>query len=205
MTNTTTQVVLVRHAETQTITSRRIHGQTDGPLSEKGLRDVQKTAEHFRGQSFDSFYSSPLGRAMQTAQTIGGAINMQPQPLDGFKERYYGWLEGQSMKWFEPDLSGPKLTLPLVKFALWASGEHGDAFVSRVIATFDTVAEQNKGKRILIVLHWGILSVLTQHLQRKDLSVWRGIGPWIACGISEYHLINDEWQPIYLDKGSHLL
>jgi broad specificity phosphatase PhoE len=201
-----TQVVLVRHAETQTITSQKIHGQTDGPLSERGIRDAQKTAQHFRGQSFDAFYCSPLGRAMTTAGIIADAINMAPVPVDGLKERYYGWLEGRSMKWFEPDLSGPKLTLPLVKFALWASGERGDDFVRRVTTTFDTIAEKHRGERVLIVLHWGLLSVLTQYLQEKDLSVWRGVGPWIACGISEYHHNNNgTWKPIHFDNGRHLL
>ncbi len=201
----TTQVILVRHAQTQTITSHRIHGQTDGPLSKKGVRDAEKTAEHFRGQAFDAFYSSPLGRAMATAKMIGSAINMDPTPADGFMERFYGWLEGRNMKWFEPDLSGPKLTLPLVKLALWASGESGDDFVARVVSTFDKIADRHRGERVLIVLHWGILSVLTQHLQGKDLSVWRAVGPWTACGISEYHHINGAWQPLYLDSSSHLL
>lgn len=200
-----TQVLFVRHAQTQNITKQRLHGQTDSPLSEKGLHDANNTADYFRGKSFDAFYSSSLGRAMHTAELIGEAINMTPTPEDGFKERYYGWLEGKSMKWFEPDLSGPKITQPLVKFALLMSGEQPDDFVNRVITTFDNLAEKHQGKRILIILHWGILSVLTQHLQRKDLSVWRSVGPWTACGISEYHLIEGIWLPIYLDKNSHLL
>ena len=53
-----TQVVFVRHAQTKMITSHRIHGQTDSPFHEKGLRDAKKTADHFRGQTFDAFYSS---------------------------------------------------------------------------------------------------------------------------------------------------
>ena len=202
----TTQVVLVRHAETQTITSQRIHGQTDGPLSEKGIQDAQKTAEYFRGHTFDAFYSSPLGRAMTTARIIGSTINMEPVPVDGLKERYYGWREGRSLKWFEPDLSGPKITLPLVKFALWASGESSDDFINRAIHTFDIIAKKHRGERVLIVLHWGILSILNQYLQEKDVSAWREIGPWIACGISEFHHNNNgTWKPIRFDNGHHLL
>jgi len=109
------------------------------------------------------------------------------------------------MKWFEPDLSGPRITLPLVKFALWASGESGDDFVNRVTSTFDAIAHKHVGQRVLIVLHWGILSVLTQHLLEKDLSIWRAIGPWTACGISEYHRSNGKWHPQYVNNSSHLL
>lgn len=200
-----TELILVRHGQTQTITRNRIHGQTDSPLSAKGIADAKKTANYFRGQSFDAFYSSSLGRAMQTAGIIGEAIEMTPMPEDGFMERYYGWLEGKSIALFEPDLSGPKITLPLVKFALKMSGELGNDFVKRVINTFNKIVAKHKGQRILIVLHWGILSVLTQYLQQKDLSIWRSIGPWTACGISEYHHINNKWHPIYQDEHSHLL
>ncbi len=200
-----TQVVLVRHAQTQTITSQKIHGQTDGPLSEKGLRDAQRTAEFFRGQSFDAFYSSPLGRAMTTARTISSTINMEPVPVDGLKERFYGWLEGRSIKWFEPDLSGPKITLPLVKFALWASGESSQDFIMRITTTFDSLVAKHPGQRILIVLHWGVLGVLNQHLLGKDVSDWRSIGPWIACGVSEFNRHNGVWKPQVVDNGDHLL
>ena len=200
----TTQVIFVRHAQTQTITSQRIHGQTDGPLSEKGVMDAQKTADFFRGHSFDAFYSSPIGRAMTTAKMIGKAIDMTPAPIDGLKERYYGWLEGRSLKWFDPDLSGPKVTLPIVKFALWASGESSKDFVDRVTSAFDAITDTHKGQRVLIVLHWGVLGVLTQYLHKKDLKKWQKIGPWVACGISEFHRDNGKWDPIYLDKDDHL-
>jgi len=200
-----TQVVLVRHAETQTITGQKIHGQTDGPLSDKGLQDAQKTAQHFRGQTFDAFYSSPLGRAMTTARTIGNAIDMEPVPIDGLKERYYGWLEGRSLTWFEPDLSGPKITLPLVKFALWASGESSSEFIKRTTETFDAITSKHAGQRILIVLHWGVLGVLNQHLLGEDVSDWRKIGPRIACGVSEFYRHNGVWKPLEVDNGDHLL
>ena len=106
-----TQVILVRHAQTEMITKNRIHGHSDSPLSQKGVQDANKTADRFRGQSFGAFYSSPIGRAMHTAEIIENVINMVPVPNDGLKERYYGWLEGKPLSLFEPDLSGPAETL----------------------------------------------------------------------------------------------
>ena len=202
---TTTQVVLVRHAETEMITKDLIHGQSDSPLSEKGVSDAQKTADYFRGQRFDAFYSSSIGRAVRTADIIGGAINKSPVPTDGLKERYYGWLEGKPLALFEPDLSGPKIMHPIIEFALTISGESSQDFLDRVIETFENIAAKHEGQRILIVLHWGILSVLTQYLQGKDLVLWREIGPWTSCGISEYQQNEKKWHPLYLDKSSHLI
>ena len=203
--NKTTQVVLVRHAQTEMITENRIHGHTDSPLSKKGVRDANKTADILRAGSFGAFYSSSIGRAMRTAEIIGNALNMAPVPNDGLKERYYGWLEGRPLSLFEPDLTGPKIMHPFIKFALKTSGESAEFFIDRVIRTFDQIAANHKGQRILIVIHWGILSVLTQYLQGKDLAFWREIGPWTSCGISEFHQKENKWKTIYLDDSNHLL
>jgi broad specificity phosphatase PhoE len=203
--NNPTQVVLVRHAQTEMIIENRIHGHSDSPLSQKGIRDANKTADHLQAGSFDMLYSSSIGRAMRTAEIIGNAINMAPVPIDGLKERYYGWLEGKPLSLFEPDLSGPKIMHPFIKFALNTSGESAEIFINRVIRTFDHLAAKHKGRRLLIVIHWGILSILTQYLQEKDLAVWREIGPWTSCGISEFHKKDNIWQTIYLDDSSHLL
>jgi len=200
-----TQVILVRHAQTEMITKNRIHGHSDSPLSQKGVRDANKTADRLRGQSFGAFYSSPIGRAMHTAEIIGNVINRVPVPNDGLKERYYGWLEGKPLSLFEPDLSGPKIMHPFINIALKASGESAKFFVDRVISTFDDITTRHKKQRILFVIHWGLLSILTQYLQGKDLSVWREIGPWTSCGISEFHQKENTWQPIYLNNSSHLL
>ena len=50
-----TEIVLVRHAETTMISDNRIHGQIDAPLTELGITAAKKTAEYFRGQKFDAF------------------------------------------------------------------------------------------------------------------------------------------------------
>jgi probable phosphoglycerate mutase len=187
------------------IIENRIHGHTDSPLSQKGIRDANKTADHLRAQSFDMLYSSSIGRAIRTAEIIGNAINMAAVPVDGLKERYYGWLEGKPLSLFEPDLTGPKIMHPFIKFALKTSGESAEIFIDRVIRTFDHLAAKHKGRRLLIVIHWGILSILTQYLQGKDLAFWREIGPWTSCGISEFHKKDNIWQTIYLNDSNHLL
>ena len=200
-----TQVVFVRHAQTESIINNRIHGQTDAPLTQKGIRDAHKTADFLRNQSFGAFYSSPLGRAICTSEIIGSALKMDPEPMDGLMERYYGWLEGKPLKFFEPDLSGPFFMRPIIQLALKVSGESGESFVSRVINTFNQIAAKHKGERVLIVLHWGNLSILAQHLQGRDLSIWRGIGPWTSCGISEFHQNGGAWKLVHLNQSDHLI
>jgi 2,3-bisphosphoglycerate-dependent phosphoglycerate mutase len=200
----TTELLLVRHAETTMIVENRIHGHSDGPLSESGLQDSQKAADYFRGQHFDAFYASSLGRAMNTAGIIGEAIQQKPVPVDNLRERYYGYLEGKSLEYFEPDGSGPWFTRPYVKLALWLTGESEQHFVKRVIDAIEEIVHAHQNQRILVVTHWGVLGILSLYLQGKDVSNWRQIGPWIACGTSEFHSNGQGWKTIRLDDGHYL-
>jgi probable phosphoglycerate mutase len=201
----TMQLILVRHAETTMISENRIHGHLDAPLSAEGLKDTQKTADFFRSQTFDALYCSSLGRALHTAEIIGEAINLTPIPVDNLRERYYGRLEGKPLDLFEPDGSGPWFLRPYVNLTLRFTGESEAHFVKRVLKSTQEIISNHQGQRIMLVIHWGILGILSQYFQGKDVNNWRVIGPWIACGISEFHSNNSHWQVIKMDDGSHLL
>ena len=198
-------IILVRHGETEYTKIHRIHGSTDAPLTATGLECARKTANHFRGQTVNRIYSSPLGRAFKTAEIIGRALDQEPIPDPGLEERGYGWLEGRSMKLFEPDLSGPKLFLPCVKFALKHSGEDSDAFINRVTAAFDRIATAHLDQRVMIVTHWMPISVIYLHASGKDVRNYRTGGPWTACGISEFQGKPGKWEPVQLNEDCHLL
>jgi probable phosphoglycerate mutase len=199
-----TELVLVRHAETTMISDNRIHGQHDAPLTDRGIAAAKKTAEYFRGQKFGAFYASSLGRAMRTAEIIGATINMQPLPVDGLRERNYGWLEGKPLALFEPDLTGPVFMHPIIKFALHVSGERDEEFPRRVVNSIEEIIQRHSGQRVLLVIHWGILSILTRYFRGEGMEGWQSVGPWKACGITEYHKNGKGWQVIRTDDHSHL-
>ncbi len=186
------------------ISENRIHGHTDAPLSAAGLRDTQKTADYFRGQEFDVLYASSLGRAMRTAEVIGNAIHLEPIPVDKLRERYYGQLEGKPLDRFEPDGSGPWYFRPYVNLALHFSGESEAHFVARVLEGTQEIIDKHANQHIMLVIHWGILGILSQYFQGLDVKEWRVIGPWTACGISEFELKDGRWQVNRMNDGRHL-
>jgi len=61
---------LVRHGETEWNLSCRFQGQLDSPLTEKGVRQVQQLAEFFAKVQVGKMFSSPIGRALETARMI---------------------------------------------------------------------------------------------------------------------------------------
>ena len=63
------EVYLVRHGKTEWNLTGRRQGQLDSPLSESGTTEIQRTAKRIKSLPVDGVFSSPLGRAISTAQT----------------------------------------------------------------------------------------------------------------------------------------
>ncbi len=101
------RLVLVRHGETEWTERGLLHGRLDAPLSATGRRHAALTAARLRAETqtdpLDVIYTSPLGRAMETATHFAGAVGLTPVPLEGVRERAYGWMEGKPMWLADPD------------------------------------------------------------------------------------------------------
>jgi probable phosphoglycerate mutase len=85
----------VRHGQSQHNAEGRIQGQSDSGLSELGRRQSQAVAEVLRGRAIDAVFSSPLGRAMQTAQAIADALGLPIQTDPRLMEINVGILQNQ--------------------------------------------------------------------------------------------------------------
>ncbi|MEM0157041.1 MAG: 2,3-diphosphoglycerate-dependent phosphoglycerate mutase [Thermoplasmataceae archaeon] len=71
--------VLVRHGESEANVRKIISDDLNGyPLTERGMRQVEFTANQLRGLHLDGILTSPVQRAMQTANIIGSALNLVP-------------------------------------------------------------------------------------------------------------------------------
>ena len=64
------KIYLVRHGETDWNKERKIQGQVDIPLNAFGIHLAEETAKGLRDIPFDICFSSPLGRAKDTARII---------------------------------------------------------------------------------------------------------------------------------------
>lgn len=203
-------LVLVRHGETEWTERRLLHGRLDSPLSEAGRMHARQAAQRLRGERFDAFYASPLGRAMQTAQILAEAVGLAPQPLEGLREVNYGWLEGRPMLHFDPAGLGTRALRPLVPLLIGLTGETVGQVAKRVARDLAEVVERHPTGRVLVVTHWGTLSMLMALLVDKDRRVWRRHGPWTACGISELRSTADAsangrvWHIVRMNETTHL-
>ncbi len=72
-------------------------GGSDTELSETGRLQAEKLAETLKNERVDAIYSSPLKRALATAQTIASYHKIPVQIEPDFREIEAGELEGLSL------------------------------------------------------------------------------------------------------------
>ena len=153
-----TEILLVRHGETEWNASGRFQGCTDINLSKEGIIQAHYVKERLRGD-FDCVYASPLKRALKTAEVITENTETTPIISNEIREINFGEWEGLTLSQIEADYNE--------EFKLWKSDEidgnlaGGDLSIKKAsIRARDEIlriAKENTGKRIIIVAHGGII------------------------------------------------
>ena len=95
------RVILARHGQTEWNKEFRFQGKTNVQLTEEGKRQAHALAERLASWPPDVIYSSPLDRALYTAQAIAERHNMKPVILDELEEIDFASWEGQSINGLE--------------------------------------------------------------------------------------------------------
>jgi len=182
------KVTFVRHGTTHWMEQGRLHGKKDSSLSQWGKQEAKDTAKWIKGKQFDNFYTSPSGRAFQTAEIISEFINQKPIPILGLRERSFGILEGRKIPNIVLD-SGKKRWLDPHFLLFFLAGEPLPSFLKRVNNSFDWIINENPSKEVLIVTHNGYIAATLFNLL--------GNGPLIdslqkynsaPCGITQLEI-----------------
>lgn len=145
------QVVLVRHGETAWTISRQHTGRTDITLTEQGEREAQELSTRLKDMSFTEVLTSPLQRALKTAELAGFAECMQAEP--DLMEWNYGAYEGRRTS----DIRAER-----PRWRLFEDGCPGGETLLEVSARADRVIARVRALRgdVLIFAHRDILRVL---------------------------------------------
>jgi broad specificity phosphatase PhoE len=141
---------------------------------------------------------------MQTAEILGENLSLKPVPLDGLREMDFGWLEGRPLKFVDPDGRGSRILWPVVRAVSNLTAERLGQFTARVKSAVEAMRSKHPSGRLLVVTHWGTLSLLSALLLEGNPRNWRSYGPWQACGISELRAVNGSWQIAYINDYQHL-
>jgi broad specificity phosphatase PhoE len=201
-----TFLTLVRHGTTEWIEQGRLHGVSDAPLSLRGQQEAKLAAQALASQHFDAFYTSPLGRARETAAIIGQTIGLEPIPLDGLREMDFGWMEGGRLFNFAKDTSLKRaLRSTWIHLIVQLSGEPRASFGTRVAGAAREIAKRHPNQRVLAVIHMAVRSNMLACLVDGDPAAWARYNGWPAGAFTEIELNSDgKTKIIRLNDSDHL-
>lgn len=169
----------VRHGESQFNAQGRIQGQTDTPLSPLGVRQSEALARELAGYPVQAVYSSPLRRALETAQPIAAALGQEVRTDARLMEINAGIFQGldwsqieqqypdEARRWksFDPDFVIP-------------GGESRRSLMQRGRQALEAIREAGWSQAV-VVAHGGLLAAAIKALldipaQRNPISLFNG-------------------------------
>ena len=167
---------MVRHGEIPSNLNKVYAGRSAEKLTSKGVTQAEEVAEKIKPHNLDELYSSPIARALQTAEIITGRIGKDILIDDSFRELEMGPWEGMSesdisrlypYEWHIWNTKPAELMLP--------GRETLDALLKRVLTGVQDICGKAENRNVVIVTHVAIIRVLLLWHAKKNLNLYKTI------------------------------
>lgn len=160
-----TELILLRHGETEWNRELRFQGQVDVPLNATGHAQAQRLAQRLAGEPIDHLVSSDLSRARQTADPFARQVQASRGiGLDvdaALREQAFGRIDGMRVEDIKRDHADV--------WAGWTQfqsdyvvpdGESTRQFHTRVMAALWQLVASHPGRTLAVVTHGGVLDMV---------------------------------------------
>jgi len=202
-----TSTVLLRHGQTPMSVQKRYAGRSDVPLTDLGVQQAAAAAKRLASVGLDVIVTSPLRRALRTAQEVAAATGAPLVTDEGFRETDFGAWEGLTFaevreRWpaeMTAWLADPAVAPP--------GGESFTEVSQRVTAALHRVLAAWERQAVLIVSHVTPIKMLVANallappaaLFRMHLNVaalseidWYADGPALLRSFNDTSHLADE-------------
>jgi broad specificity phosphatase PhoE len=182
-----TEILLVRHGETDWNAEQRWQGHADRPLNERGREQARTLARQLSGARLAAVYSSDLARARETAEIVAAARGLAVTPLQELREVNVGSWSG--LRGAECEARFPE------GYARWRAGGHGwedgetyEEMSARVVGAVRRIAARHPGETVLVVTHGGAIRSVLAHAAGLTYGEHRRAGMVVTenCGIVRF-------------------
>lgn len=186
------KIILARHGETEWNVEEVFRGRVDVELNEIGIKQAELLAEYLSDFKIEAVYSSPLKRALKTAETIASYHKLRVEIAPGLIDLDFGKWQGLCLK--EVKKKYKEL------YAEWVNhpervkipdGESLNDVRARAIAVIDSVIAKYRETAVL-VSHRVVNKVLICALLGLDNSHFWKIKQ-DTCGISTFIYENERF------------
>mgnify|MGYP001614326248 CR=1 FL=1 len=160
-----TELILIRHGETDWNRELRFQGQLDVPLNAIGHAQAQRLAARLATEAVQHLVSSDLLRARQTAEPVS-AQRLQPLPLApeldaALREQHFGVAEG--LRVADVKAQHAAAWAQWIRFEedyAFEGGESTRQFHARVIAAVRALGRRHPQQTLVVVTHGGVLDMV---------------------------------------------
>ena len=180
-----TEIILVRHGETKWNVEEVFRGRIDIELNETGIKQAELLGQYLSKRKIDAIYSSPLKRAVKTAEIVAGNHGLEVEINPGLIDFDFGDWEGLSRQEVEDKYKE--------LYDVWAShpeqvrvpdGETLDEVRDRTMHVVEEVIAQYEGT-VALVAHRVVNKVLICAMLGLDNSHFWNIRQDV-CGVTTF-------------------
>ena len=159
-----TEIILIRHGETEWNSQQRMQGHSNSDLSSVGQAQIQALGQWMKNVPFDLIYSSDSPRAKQTAEAITQFSGHELQFDQRLREKNLGVFEGLTSE--EARERHPEV-FRLFKTAgskyVIDEGESTQQLQDRALEIVNEIRIKHPEERVLLVTHGGFIRVVMKH------------------------------------------
>jgi 2,3-bisphosphoglycerate-dependent phosphoglycerate mutase len=166
-----TELILLRHGETDWNRELRFQGHVDVALNAIGLEQARRLARRLAGELAHRLYASDLLRAQQTANPVGRQLALASVTDPALREQSFGLVDG--MKVDDIKAQHPHAWEGWLRFHedfCMPEGESTRQFHSRVMNAVYRLVASHPGETVVVVTHGGVLDMIYRTARSLGLS-----------------------------------
>ncbi|MGI5375421.1 histidine phosphatase family protein [Streptomyces sp. CA-251387] len=190
---TGTTLLLARHGQTVWHAENRYAGVSDVPLTDTGRAQAEALGRWAAAHPVDAIWTSPLSRAVATAEPACRALGLTPRREPGLRECDFGVLEGRTLAEFaaeDPAAAEAFRTDPVAH--PFPRAEDPAAAAERGTAALRRIAAAHPGERVLVVAHNTLFRLVLCTLLSIPAREYRRVFPRLRnVAISELRMNTD--------------
>lgn len=158
---------LARHGQTEWNIEHRIQGQLDSPLTALGKQQALLLGEQCKQLNITQILTSPLGRALQTAELCAETLPLNVKKVIGFEERHFGCWQGKLTTEVNTNGNYSEITSQITDCKP-SKGESAIQSLKRFqTALKDQFGKYDQNETYLIIVHGEILRCFIADLKQQ--------------------------------------
>lgn len=170
-----TILLLIRHATNDYVQAGRLAGRTpDVHINGAGQREADDLARRLAHLKIEAIYSSPLERAVETAQTIAACHHLPVHIREGLIEGDAGEWTGKLLKDLHDTETWKAIQTKPIGVKL-PGGESIDEVQARMVATIEEIRRAHPDGIVAVVSHSDPLKSVIAHYLHWDLDNFQRI------------------------------